>query len=355
MRCCVTRERREGQTRGRQGRERQTGRPGTDVGGGGVRSRSIRAGSDAPAKTVDTRWRGRAGFGLVVVLAVGVGVAVAAQGPGVAGGIEGGRLAQRVESGDWDTFSARVAVRRAWLAEDGVSSLMPATLDEYVYERTKTARGWRTRIQVVSGARPTVRTPQGEMSLNDDMGVGRIEEEEDGSAPRFFTRAGVEIVPPTPERWTSVVGAPAGLDPELVARATAVRGVRGPTGRDWVRAFVLLPGEARGRREAMARQFGRRSGTVRGYGRYVRAEGERTQEWLIDDREGVPVEANVSERGMLRSHATFAYARTASGALVRQRLRVERALEGLGRERMAGRRMTEVTYSQVQLSSKGGR
>ncbi|MGE3512430.1 MAG: hypothetical protein AB7N65_26495 [Vicinamibacterales bacterium] len=292
------------------------------------------------------------------MLAVGLGVTVAAQGlrvAGLAGGTETGQLAQRVESGDWDTFSARVAVRRAWVADDGGIPLMPATLDEYVYERTKTARGWRTRIQVVSGTRPTVRTPQGDVLLDDDMGVGRIEEEEDGSGPRFFTRAGVEIVPPTPERWTSVVGPPAGLDPELVARATAVRGMRGPTGRDWVRAFVLVPGEARARREAMARQFGRRSGTVRGLDRYVRAEGEQTQEWLIDDRDGVPVEANVTERGVLRSHVVFAYARTASGALVRQRLRVERALGGVGRERMAGRAITEVTYSHVQLSSKGGR
>jgi hypothetical protein len=57
---------------------------------------------------------------------------------------------------------------------------------------------------------------------------------------------------------------------------------------------------------------------------------------------------NLVQNGALVSHTRFAYERAASGAIVRQGVRVERLVSGQ-------RLVSEVRYSDIRLDQKGGR
>lgn len=283
------------------------------------------------------------------------------------------RLADIAASGTWDRFSSRMVVRRQWVGTNGVPTGPSPLVDEYLYEREKTPQGWRTRISVVGATPIKVRTPAGEVNLPADRGIARMEDAEDGTPPRFFTRAGTEVLPPSagarvrfmPPGVAAAGGpvaaavggtglaAPDGLDPTAVAQATAVSGGRSGTGREWVQGVVLPGSERTARLARLTRPFGRRQGWVRGYGQYVRQTGLRSLELLVDEQDGVPVEANVADNGQLQSHTTFAYERAATGALLRRGVRLEQRASDV-RVAADARAITEITYAQVQLT-KGGR
>jgi hypothetical protein len=291
------------------------------------------------------------------------------------------RLADIAASGAWNRFSSRMMVRRQWVGTNGLPTGPSPVVDEYLYEREKTTQGWRTRVSVVGATPVTVRTPGGEATLPADRGIARMEDAEDGTPPRFFTRAGTEVLPPAAGARMrfmspgglaaggfSAVGAggrggpggpgdlslagPDGLDPAVVSQATAVNGLRPGVGREWVNAIVLPGGERTARLARLTRPFGRRQGWVRGYGQYVRQAGLRSLELLVDEQDGVPVEANVADNGRLQSHAMFAYERAATGALIRRGVRLE---QRAGDVRVAAdaRAVTEITYAQVQLTNGG--
>lgn len=294
----------------------------------------------------------------LVVLVVRPVPAAAQTRASVNGGVQG--LADRAASGDWDTFTSRLTVRRAWVAADEATaassvSLPGPVVDEYLWERQKVAHGWRTRVTLVSETGPVVQTRMGETSLPVGGGIVRMEDAEDGTPPRFFTRSGVEVVPPAPDarsRFLPAGVAPA-VDPDLVARATGMAVPRPVVGREWIRTLVIPGHERLQRLRQLERAYGRRTGWVRGYGRYVKTTGERAIELLVDEQDGVPVEVNVSEGGSLRSQTTYGYERAPSGSLVRRAVRIERVLpdEAGGGVRRA---LTEMTYSDVQLLARGG-
>ncbi len=318
---------------------------------------------------------GRRSAGAAVVLAMAVQVVSTRDGaaqtrPAVDDGVQ--ELAQRAAAGAWDIFSARVIVRRQWVTASGSPAGLAMGDHEYIWERERTATGWTSRVTVVAGPPPTVGTPQGEVALAGGAGdpdaagfiVARIEDSEDGSAPRFFSPAGVELRPSwRPSATTGgggadvPAGAIAGIDPVLVEQAAGFGPGRRPTGRDWIDRFVMQPGRASMRLRSVTKAFGRRAGWVRGHGQYLRSTGARRLELLVDEQDGVPVEVNVTDAGTLQSHTRFRYERAGSGALVRRGVRVERpAPPALSGATSAGARVvTDITYSQVRLLSKGGR
>lgn len=303
------------------------------------------------------------------------------------------QLAEKAASGRWDRFSAHIIVKRGWISSAAAGGLavrppvLPADLiDEYVWERARTVNGWHTTVTLVAATAGSVQTSTGRVSLPLDRAV-RMEDAEDGTAPKFFDRDGVPLLPssaPAWERFTAMTRTPQGTVALDGAPATA-RGMTGPfvrpgAGREWVNALVLSPAQRSERVSRLERQFGPRAGWVRGYGQYLKTSGARSVEVLVDEQDGVPVEANVAEQGRLQTHTTFAYERAASGALMRKSVRLEQAWtgdEGLpgagangstaaaaiagpspqgGTARSDGRIVTEVTFEQVQLSTapKGG-
>lgn len=288
-------------------------------------------------------------------------------------------LAQRVSAGTWDTFSTRITVRREWLSArpvvNGQAVSTPAgvlvptlapLVDEYVWERRKTATGWRSRMTIVSETAPVVQGRLGSVTLPGDRGIAWMEDAEDGSLPRFFAKNGSELVLPSGDARERLMPAAAaaaasaasaaasGLDADMVGRVTGAAMVRPTPGREWVRSFVLLPEERQRRMTQVSRRFGQRAGWVRGYGQYIRAVGTQSIEWLVDEQDGVPVEVNVTEAGQLRLQTRLTYERAASGALLRRGVRVERALPAVDGSTADERAVTDITYSDVRLLTTGG-
>lgn len=295
-------------------------------------------------------------------------------------------LAAEVAAGTWDRFTARVRVRREWVsAEAAVGGAAPVRADggsvpaaqtsEYVLERRKTTSGWKTLVTVVSDTQPTVQTRSGPAALTPALAIARIEDDEDGSAPRFFDSRGTEVLPASSSLFRRLaagaassanrrppggspvaeIAGPASLDVALVEQAMSMTAPRQAEGREWVRSLVLTPNRAASRRQVVQRALGRRAGWVRGYGRYMRQAGDRQVEVLLDERDGVPVETNVVEGGQLRSHTTYRYERAASGALVRRGARVERAVPPTPDRQAsaASRVVTDISFSQVRLDRAG--
>lgn len=269
------------------------------------------------------------------------------------------QLVERVTSGSWNVFTADVTVRRSMMRPDGTPALPPA-VETYRWERVQTATGWRTSMTLLTQTRPVVATRSGPASLPDMPTVTRIEDDESGRAPRFFTRDGVEVLLPTSSRIAEFRRADApGVDALTVEQAlgAAAPGAMGSPatrpagGREWIRALVMSAGSRAERVQAFSRQFGARAAVVRGLGQYVRDDADGRREVLVDERDGVPVEANVVEQGALVSHSTFDYERTLSGALIRRAVRLERALSAAGAARM----VTEVRYDNIRVDQKGGR
>jgi hypothetical protein len=292
-------------------------------------------------------------------------------------------LAERVAADAWDRFTTRVTVRRQWASATGESQAVEtqhsaavgrtaggntdggaAEISEYVLERQKVGRGWKTSITVVPRAKPMVHTRLGTASLTEPSTISRVEDSEDGSAPRFFDSTGTELLPRSSSAWRRLVRGAAGrtdlgaLDATLVEQTATMMVPRRAEGRAWVRSFVLTPHHAAARRQAAQRSLGRRAGWVRGYGQYLQRAGGKQVEVLLDEHNGVPMETNVVEDGRLRSHTTFRYERAASGALVKRGVRIEHAPpptpgSDASSSSPAAHMVTDITYSQIRLNVAG--
>lgn len=294
------------------------------------------------------------------------------------------QLVDRAAADSWDTFTARVVVRRQLIGAGGqpVGPRMAADArEEFIWQRMKTSTGWKTTMTLVDGVPRTVRSLRGDVPLPVAPTVSRIEDDEDGTGPRLFDRAGVRLSGPSDAlrarvgmSATGAVEAVPGVGPGLAASA-AQAGTDVPLaeGRGWVRALIMSPADQPVRLRSMAQKFGKRVGLVRGLGRYVRdrvdpERGVVVHEVLVDEQGGVPIEVNVMEGGALVSHSLFAYERAVTGAMVRRGVRTERLLSGsstredgalgraLGVSGASGARIvSEVSYSDIRLEQKGGR
>lgn len=281
-------------------------------------------------------------------------------------------LVARAASGTWDAFSSRVTVRRQWVTSAGEPTRLAPVVSEYVFERERRGRGWHTRITVAAGAGPRVESRQGAAPLAEPGFIARIEDAEDGTLPRVFNRAGEEMLPRGSSAWRRLAGragadVPSGSVAEgsatephgsvvaaLMPRAIAAVVPRGAEGTEWVQSLLMPAGGARARLQSITTSFGRRTSSVGGLGRYVRDEGQRRVEWLVDEQAGVPVEVNVADGEGLLSHTRFRYDRAVDGALLRRGVRSERRLGAVG-DSPGDRLVTDITYGQIRLGAKGGR
>lgn len=262
-------------------------------------------------------------------------------------------LVARAGSGRWDTFSTEVTVRRRLVAADGRQTGPTPTMERFRWERSKTANGWKTTTTVTHASRPTVRSRNGVVALEAPPTIAKMEDLEDGSMPRLWDTRGVEIKPPAPGFGERLGLSRPGPLPLVDDQARASGGTRAGRGSDrsWIDGFVM-PAAGRGRRRAaIEREFGRPLGVTRGVGRYMRRSGDIEREVLVDEQEGVTIGTNATDKGELIERSAFAYDRTASGALVKRGLRLERLASATDQTLM----VTEVEYSDIRLSPAGGR
>ena len=261
----------------------------------------------------------------------------------------------RAALGTWDRFSARVSIRSQVVDAAGNAAGPAAPDQEFIWERSTSGRGWHTTLTLTGASRPKVQSRAGSVALSEPPTVVRIEDDEDGTSPRFYTKAGVQIASPSSARLARL-----GVSSVTDFPGIAHGGAASPAGSNqfqWIQSFVLSPTTKSARVASLERAFGRRVGTVRGLAQYLRDDAGGRHELLVDEVSGAPVEANWTEGGKLVSQTHFSYERAVSGALVRRAVRVERALpESAGSSSSSGRRLiTELTYSNVRLDQKGGR
>lgn len=117
---------------------------------------------------------------------------------------------------------------------------------------------------------------------------------------------------------------------------------------EWLQALVLRASDVPARREALERTHGRPVGTVGRLTRYVRTQGDTTEEVLADAAWGVPMEVNVLRQDVLEGHVTIEYEATPNGNLQRRRLQSEQLIDA----RTGRRAVLSVDFSNIVVQSR---
>ncbi len=253
--------------------------------------------------------------------------------------------ASRGPSERWNAFSATVSIRRSVQGGEDAAPVRPAPAVVYRWESRQAGERWTSSMAVLAGARPPVITPAGKQQEVPPL-ITRIEDDGDGTGPRFYTRDGKQVNLPGEaerQRLQALVAGKAGESvfagtEEMVREAAPLR-AGGPgikaRGRDWIDGLVPSRERTESRRAALRRRLGAMHGKVRGFERYLQSTDDETTEVLVDGEWSVPVEINVMRGGVLESHTTYSYVPGPGGALVRSRSHSEHLLPESNGKRLA--------------------
>jgi hypothetical protein len=285
-----------------------------------------------------------------------VAVIAAAAAIGLAVPYTGARLAAAAGASRprWNSFSADVIIRRGVHGPAHQPEGSDPTAVAYRWERTYEGGRWKSIVRVVTSGRVGVVAPTGKTVPIPPV-IGRIEEDDDGTGPRFYTSEGTLVTPPAiaDRRKMGVAEAVfansdafAGL-PVLSGAPRTPRHLR-TVDPDWLDTILPPPGLKEQRRDGLQRRYGKPLGTVGGWQRYVQESGDQTTEVLADADWAVPVEVRVLRRGMLTTRASFSFESGPGGSLVRRRSRSERLMpEGKG-----ARMVLDVELANVKLEDR---
>lgn len=210
-----------------------------------------------------------------------------------------------------DAFVLDLDVDRAVVDAQGHPTEPPVVV-RYRLSRVRTARGWRLTLRfdpdetrAAGPATPTLDAP---------FTGGWIEQDDDGSPPRIFDRHGDQVHARVPVT---------GLDAAL--RVTLED------------TFVLrVSGRAR-RRGAVTQVFGASRGRRDGLDRFVRVEGPRSDELLLDPLTAAPRTLRRIVDGQLESTTTYDYETRPSGDLLLRQTVTETRLPGTPDRRLRTR------------------
>lgn len=254
----------------------------------------------------------------------------------------------------WNSFSADVIIRRGVHGPAHQPEGSEATAVAYRWERTREGGRWKSTMRVVTSGRVGVAAPTGKTLVIPPL-ISRIEDDEDGTGPRFYTSEGTLVSPPAIGDRRKM-----GVAERVFAKSDALerppvlfgsphRALHHRTADpDWLDAILAAPGLKDARRESLQRRYGRPVSTVAGRHRYVQAAGDETTEVLADVEWAVPIEVHVLRRGTLTTRATFAFEAGPEGSLVRRRSRSEHLIpEGKG-----ARMVLDVELTNVKLEDR---
>lgn len=248
-------------------------------------------------------------------------------------------------SGHWDTFVADVTIRHRRLQRDGTPiGVEPAPI-RYRWERTAGPKGWKTVTTFAPPAWGTAAAAGRPQDARYD--VARVEDDGDGTPVRAYNRRGEEMRLPPPD----ALGLKSGrhLLPDTAVLAAEAAGQSAVTRTDeWIESLIASSNKVDGRRGALKRRYGTHTGKVRGLQRFVKAEGDETEELLADPDSALPMEVNVVRGGRLVWHGRLAYSRDQRGAYVRRAMHVEQVVSDEG-ERMA----TDFELANVRVERRG--
>jgi hypothetical protein len=247
----------------------------------------------------------------------------------------------------WNTFTADITIRHSRVKADGRPAGGATPAMRYRWERRLTGAGWKSTMTFENETPVSLQSQGGRKQIENPFAIARIEDDEDGTPLRLFDRAGERVHVPSElqlRRQFNRVPGP------LVANDTALANAVRPRtfGREWTETILATPSKAAARRTALERRFGRPAGMVRALDRFVSTHDQDTTEVLADPQSALPLEINVVRNQALLSHATMGYVRGEGGALIRQSLRIERAIPDAAGERTA----TDVEINNVRLEEK---
>ena len=252
----------------------------------------------------------------------------------------------------WNTLSADITLRRSRVDAAGQPVGDSVTAQQYHWERSSATGHWKTTMTLAPASPVAQRTLSGTAPVDDRLLVARIEDDEDGSGPRIFTKHGDvlrapsspdQLLPPRPD------GDPARLPPPPASKAAnGQRPHATQSVSQWIESHFIKRNGHDARRQAFQRRHGPPSGQVRGLDRYVTTHGDRTDETLVDRQLQVPVEANVVRQGQLVSHRTMSYAPAGGDYVVRRSIRTERLVSAKTGERA----VVEIEFANVRLEQR---
>lgn len=269
-------------------------------------------------------------------------------------GLLGASRTKGLSPGDhWDTFTTEVSIRTDRVSRLG-KSLRGTTLPPLRYRmvRSRGSSGWRTTLTVLRDRPPRLLTPDGgSVAPNDSHELARVEENEDGSGPSFFDRAGRRMEVPSAQDLSWLPQDPR-VEPALPAVPEGTPPARqiAPSDTRWLEAFMPQRSLAAVRRAALVRAHGRPRGRLRGLDRFLSAVGTRSREVLADPIWSLPREINAADRSRLVGQRLVLYANGPTGALIRRLVHSARPAPG----EPGARYVTEMEFTNTRLELTGG-
>ena len=229
----------------------------------------------------------------------------------------------------WNTLTVDMNVKRQRLTSAGEPTGVPSPTASYRIERSSRSGSWKTVVTVLSVDRGSVYSLSGAIIPRSPFPVARIEDDENGTPVRAYDANGT---------W---------LRPSVMASTATTSTSPRTTGLQWLDAFVAAPTRKSARQQAFEKQFGKAT-KVGVLNRYFKAEGDRSNEVLVDPKVVVPVEANTIRGGKLVSHRTFSYGPAPDSAQVRTAIRAEMITS----VNTGDRAVVDTTFSNVCLERK---
>ncbi|MEO8076635.1 MAG: hypothetical protein ABI818_09925 [Acidobacteriota bacterium] len=258
---------------------------------------------------------------------------------------------QREDGPKRETVSADISITRRRVNADGTADGLPTQV-AYHWMRERVNGKWRTVVTVPSSLSwaidPLTRAPR-EMEAR----AVRVEDSEDGTPLRFFTRTGQLVRIPSAPELSQVRGTfsklPAAKQemkapppPQKIGTEMARPSVTA-AGQSWADTLVIDPSTTLARRAALERANGAPKGRVGGLDRFVTYKGDAAIETLVQPSVAVPVQVNVVRNSALVMQTVITYAAGTGGTLVRQRLYSTRVTDAAGT-----RATVDMQYSNVR-------
>lgn len=259
--------------------------------------------------------------------------------------------AQRQPPGPSETFSsvsADVTVTQGVVSQAGRQIGAPVPPVRYRWQREKRGGYWKTTMTMTASIRPATRLLSG-ATKEVAPSIVRIEDDGDGTPPRFYDRRGSEVRPPGAAdvaRSSQVLAEKSLPRPIVESRAPGTQPRVVDDG--WIRSLAVKRSDARSRRDEILRSFGSPLGKLRGMDRFLIAIQEGSVEILIDPELNVIREWNLVKKGELDARGSSEYDASSGDMYLRRKARVERLLPNGSGNRMT----TEVELTNVRFESR---
>ena len=234
----------------------------------------------------------------------------------------------------WNTFTVEMSVNRRRVKRTGETTGVVAPTASYRLERSNLTGAWRTVVTVLSVDRSPTYALSGALMPPGAFPVARVEDDEDGSPARAYDTRGRLLKPfVSPVSLLDAAGTPTPMPRS--------------GGREWIDAFVATTANKARRVQDFERRFGRGVKTA-GVNRYVRVDGDVSEEALVQSRTAVPLEMNSARHGVSTARRAFTYGAAPDNAVVRTAVHSDTLISGGGDERA----IIETAFSNICLERR---